>query len=98
MNTSLAAASRADDEREKAELIALVRMLTPKEADRVIERIQALLNEQFQNSYHDVDPASLTGSARGDYLVLLGARMREQTYLDWLNECRTFTEIWHGKP
>lgn len=46
MNTSLAAASRADDEREKAELIALVRMLTPKEADRVIERIQALLNEQ----------------------------------------------------
>ena len=58
----------------------------------------ALLNEQFQNSYHDVDPASLTGSARGDYLVLLGARMREQTYLDWLNECRTFTEIWHGKP
>lgn len=58
----------------------------------------ALLNEQFQNSYHDVDPASLTGSARGDYLVLLGAQMREQTYLDWLNECRTFTEIWHGKP
>ena len=58
----------------------------------------ALLNEQFQNSYHDVDPASLTGSSRGDYLVLLGARMREQTYLDWLNECRTFTEIWHGKP
>ena len=46
VNTSLAAASRADDEREKAELIALVRMLTPKEADRVIERMQALLNEQ----------------------------------------------------
>lgn len=46
MNTSLAAASRADDEREKAELIALVRMLTPKEADRVIERMQALLTEQ----------------------------------------------------
>ena len=46
MNTSLAAASRADDEREKAELIALVRQLTPKEVDRVIERMQALLNGQ----------------------------------------------------
>ena len=45
MNISLAAASRADDGREKAELIALVR-LTPKEVDRVIERMQALLNGQ----------------------------------------------------
>ena len=44
MNTSLAAVSRADDEHEKAELIALVRQLTPKEVDRVIERMQALLN------------------------------------------------------
>lgn len=46
MNISLAAASRADDEREKAELIALVKQLTPKEVDRVIERMQVLLNEQ----------------------------------------------------
>ena len=46
MNTSLAAVSRADDEHEKAELIALVRQLTPKEVDRVIERMQALLNGQ----------------------------------------------------
>mgnify|MGYP001024656085 FL=1 len=46
MNTSLAAASRADDTREKAELIALVRQLTPKEVDRVIKRMQALLNGQ----------------------------------------------------
>lgn len=46
MNTSLAAASRADDGREKAELIALVRQLTPQEVDSVIERIQALLNGQ----------------------------------------------------
>ena len=46
MNISLAAANRADDGREKAELIALVRQLTPKEVDRVIERMQALLNEQ----------------------------------------------------
>ena len=44
MNISLAAASRADDEREKAELIALVKQLTPKEVDRVIERMQTLLN------------------------------------------------------
>lgn len=44
MNISLAAASRADDGREKAELIALVKQLTPKEIDRVIERMQALLN------------------------------------------------------
>ena len=46
MNISLAAASRADDEREKAELIALVKQLTPQEVDRVIERLQALLNGQ----------------------------------------------------
>ena len=46
MNTSLAAASRADDGHEKAELIALVRQLTPQEVDRVIERMQALLNGQ----------------------------------------------------
>ena len=46
MNISLAAASRADDEREKAELIALVKQLTPKEVDRVIERMQTLLNWQ----------------------------------------------------
>lgn len=44
MNISLAAASRADDGREKAELIALVKQLTPKEVVRVIERMQALLN------------------------------------------------------
>ena len=44
MNISLVAASRADDGREKAELIALVKQLTPKEVDRVIERMQALLN------------------------------------------------------
>lgn len=46
MNISLAAASRADDEREKAELIALVKQLTLQEVDRVIERMQALLNGQ----------------------------------------------------
>lgn len=46
MNLSLAAASRADDTREKAELIALVKQLTPQEVDRVIERMQALLNGQ----------------------------------------------------
>ena len=46
MNISLAAASRADDEREKAELIALVKQLTPKEVERVIERMQTLLNGQ----------------------------------------------------
>lgn len=46
MNISLAAASRADNEREKAELIALVKQLTPKEVDRVIGRMQTLLNGQ----------------------------------------------------
>ena len=46
MNISLAAASRAGDGCEKAELIALVKQLTPKEVDRVIERMQALLNGQ----------------------------------------------------
>ena len=46
MNTSFAAVSRANDEREKAELIALVKQLTPKEVDYVIERMQVLLNGQ----------------------------------------------------
>ena len=44
MNISLAAASRADDDREKAEVIALIEQLTQEEVDRVIERMQALLN------------------------------------------------------
>lgn len=46
MNISLAAASRADDDREKAEVIALIEQLTQEEVDRVIERMQVLLNEQ----------------------------------------------------
>ena len=46
MNISLAAVSRADDERERVELIALVKQLSPQEVDRVIERMQALLNGQ----------------------------------------------------
>ena len=46
MNISLAAASRADDDREKAEVIALIEQLTQEEVDRVIEKIQALFHGQ----------------------------------------------------
>ena len=46
VNTSLAAASRADDDREKAEVIALIEQLTQEEVDRVIEKMQALFHGQ----------------------------------------------------
>lgn len=46
MSISLAAASRADDDREKAEVIALIEQLTQEEVDRVIEKMQALFHGQ----------------------------------------------------
>ena len=46
VNISLAAASRADDDREKAEVIALIEQLTQEEVDRVIEKMQALFHGQ----------------------------------------------------
>ncbi len=59
--------------------------------DKQIEKRLAkftFLNEQLQNTYGDRSPAELTGDDMGDYLVLLGAVMREQTYLDWLRKSR----------
>ena len=37
---------RADDAHEKAELIALIRQLTPEEVARIIWKMQTMLNEQ----------------------------------------------------
>lgn len=46
MKDALAAIRRADDEREKEEVAALIAQLTPEETSRIIERMRALLNEQ----------------------------------------------------
>lgn len=49
------------------------------------------LHDRLDEKYHDCDPAALHGNERGDYFVLVGAVMREQTYLDWLRHCREVT-------
>ena len=54
------------------------------------------LSNSLQASYDGVDPRTLTGAARGDYLVLLGAVMRERTYMDWLLRCRELVSGWAG--
>lgn len=46
MKNALAAIRRADDEREKEEVAALIAQLTPEETNRIIERMRTLLNEQ----------------------------------------------------
>ena len=55
------------------------------------------LKERLDRNYQDVDPAALTGATRGDYLVLTGAVMREQNYLDWLYQCRDLVSRWAKK-
>lgn len=65
--------------------------------DKQIEKRLAkytFLSDRLKNVYGDRDIASLTGSDRGDYLVLLGAVMREQTYLDWLQRSREVVTMW----
>lgn len=48
----------------------------------------------LEASYGDVDPLTLTGPARGDYLVLLSAVMREQTYMEWLQTSLKLVSAW----
>lgn len=55
------------------------------------------LKERLDRSYENVDPATLTGAARGDYMVLFGAVMREKGYLDWLYQCRDLVSCWAQK-
>ena len=55
------------------------------------------LKERLDRHYKNVDPVTLTGAARGDYLVLSGAVMREQNYLDWLYHCRDLVSCWAQK-
>lgn len=65
--------------------------------DKQIEKRLAkytFLSDRLKNVYGDRDIVSLTGSDRGDYLVLLGAVMREQTYLDWLQRSREVVTMW----
>lgn len=52
------------------------------------------LKDRLDRNYKNVDPAALTGAARGDYMVLSGAVMREQNYLDWLYQCRDLVSVW----
>ena len=55
------------------------------------------LKERLDRNYENVDPSTLTGAARGDYMVLSGAVMREQDYLDWLYQCRNLVSCWAQK-
>lgn len=55
------------------------------------------LKDRLDRYYKDADPTALTGAARGDYLVLSGAVMREKNYLDWLGQCRDLVSRWAEK-
>ena len=48
----------------------------------------------LEKSYGGVDPVTLTGAARGDYLVLLSAVMRERTCMDWLHKSLEIVSAW----
>lgn len=48
----------------------------------------------MNRSYAGINPATLTGGARGDYIVLLGAIMREQTYVEWLETSYDIVSLW----
>ena len=48
----------------------------------------------LEKSYGGVDPVTLTGAARGDYLVLLSAVMRERTCMDWLRRSLEIVSAW----
>lgn len=52
------------------------------------------LNDRLMENYHNRDPLVLHRDERGDYFVLVGAVMREQTYLDWLRYCRSIVSQW----
>ena len=52
------------------------------------------LEDIMKRNYADVNPATLTGGSRGDYLVLLGAIMREQTYVEWLQTSYNLVLLW----
>ena len=80
------------------------RWLTEKDYLRLLEkqiekRVQKCnyLKERLDLSYKNIDPVTLTGVARGDYMVLKGAVMREQNYLDWLYHCRDLVSVWAEK-
>lgn len=53
-----------------------------------------VLSDCLERNYGGVDPLTLTGAARGDYLVLLGAVMREQTYMEWLRKTLDIVSAW----
>lgn len=55
------------------------------------------LIKQKKDFYSNVDPVSLTGEARGDYLVLTGAIMRENAYLDWLKQSQELVIAWKNQ-
>jgi hypothetical protein len=48
------------------------------------------LNTLFDYGFDGLDPAGFTGTQRGDYLVLRGAIMRENTYIEWLEDSIAF--------
>ena len=52
------------------------------------------LTTLLESNYKDTDPKTLTGAERGDYLVLLGAVMREETYMAWLKKNKELVSFW----
>lgn len=63
---------------------------------QIIKHTQKLdfLLKRKRDYYESVDPVSLTGEARGDYLVLTGAIIRENAYLDWLKWSQELVTAW----
>jgi len=53
-----------------------------------------ILASRLEKNYGGVDPATLEGMARGDYLVLMGAVMRERAYLEWLQKSYDLVSTW----
>ncbi|NLL52185.1 MAG: PadR family transcriptional regulator [Peptococcaceae bacterium] len=47
----------------------------------------AVLQSAMENLLETKDISNIISEEFGDYIVLKGAIMREQAYIDWLNEC-----------
>ena len=53
-----------------------------------------ILANRLESNYGQLDTKLLTGRSRGDYLVLLGAVMRENNYIQWLEDSISQVKVW----
>lgn len=53
-----------------------------------------MLANRLESNYGQLDTKLLTGRSRGDYLVLLGAVMRENNYIQWLEDSISQVKVW----